>query len=55
MCVKSGELWEKFVEWARDHGIEFRHQEDYEMLWKCFYDATNMALASHKDEKIEVV
>ena len=48
MYEKTGELWEEFVKYARNNGIEFRLPEDYEPYWKCWYTAV------HKDEKLEV-
>lgn len=51
MCTKTGKHWEAFVEWARNNGVEFRHPEDYEPWWKCWYDAIKSASADHKDEE----
>ncbi|HUU41132.1 MAG TPA: hypothetical protein VMW42_09335 [Desulfatiglandales bacterium] len=44
MCVKTGDIWDRFVIWARGHGVDFRAAEDYELLWRCYYDATKGAL-----------
>ena len=55
MCEKTGKHWEDFVKYARDNGIEFRHPEDFEPWWKCWYNAIKSAnMAVHKDEKLEV-
>ena len=55
MCDKTGEHWDNFVEYAREHGIEFRHPEDYEPWWKCWYsDIKSVNVAEHKDEKVPV-
>ena len=50
MCEKTGTHWDNFVKWARDHGVEFRHPEDYEPWWKCWYSAVNSIATEHKDE-----
>jgi len=39
MCDKTGEYWESFVQWAIKNGIEFRHPDDYEPWWRCWYNA----------------
>ena len=36
MCAKTGIDWERFVEWAKRHDIEFRFPEDYEPFWRCW-------------------
>lgn len=64
MCTKDGENWEKFVEYARMNGIEFRFPEDYEPFWKCWNEAIKSVSvegskkdakpAVHRDEKVEV-
>ena len=51
MCAKTGELWDQFVIWARKSGIEFRHDEDYEPWWVCWYQGAQAATATHKDEQ----
>lgn len=56
MCAKTGIHWERFVEWAKKHSVEFRFPEDYEPWWKCWYDAVQSVTkeANHKDECLEV-
>jgi len=52
MCEKTGTHWDNFVIWARDNGIEFRHPEDFEPWWHCWYNAVKSTVATHKDENI---
>ncbi|HUU40511.1 MAG TPA: hypothetical protein VMW42_06210 [Desulfatiglandales bacterium] len=52
MCLKTGILWEKFVLWARSHGIEFRFPEEYDKYWKCYFDAV---MAERENKNMEVI
>jgi hypothetical protein len=54
MCAKTGKYWDQFIEWAKAHAVEFRHEDDLETWWRCWYDAIQSVTAEHQDEKIPV-